>query len=330
MRQYLDAVRQILEQGTRKENRTGVDTLSTFGIHYKIDLQEGFPLLTTKKISWKNIVVELLWFLSGRTDIGFLKKHNCKFWDAWADKETGEVPSAYGNKWRAFPVHREKVIGGAWGSGSFPDPEAAEPVYLRKAEFNDQLQWMVAELSRNPMSRRMVVSAWDPENAQHSMLPPCHCLFLVNVQNVDRIVAHPEGLGGTVRVNRKELCLHLTQRSCDIALGVPYNIASYALLMHVLSRFSGIPVGTFSHLLADAHAYTCKPDGSMAEHDHVPGLREQLAREPRPLPRLRIDDSIRTLDDVPRLLELSTDDLMALFKLEGYDPHPAIDFEVAV
>jgi thymidylate synthase len=180
------------------------------------------------------------------------------------------------------------------------------------------------------MSRRMVVSAWAPGNAQTSKLPPCHCLFIVNVQNVNAIAAHPGGLGGTVYTVEKQLCLHLTQRSCDIALGVPYNIASYALLMHLLSRFSGIPVGIFGHTLVDAHAYTCKPDGSMAEFDHVPGLREQLTREPRPLPRLTIDSSVTSLDDVPRLLELGTEELMRLFVLDGYDPHPAINFKVAV
>jgi thymidylate synthase len=150
------------------------------------------------------------------------------------------------------------------------------------------------------------------------------------VQNVHRIVAHPEGLGGTVRVLRQELCLHLTQRSCDMALGVPYNIASYALLMHLLSRFSGIPVGTFGHSLVDAHIYTSKPDGSMAEYDHVPGLLEQLQREPRYLPDLHIHPSVTSLDDVPRLLELGTEELMRLFRLEGYSPWPAISFKVAV
>lgn len=324
MRQYLDAVKQILETGTRKENRTGVDTLSTFGVHYNVDLQRGFPLLTTKKISWKNIVVEMLWFLSGQTDISILKKHDCKFWDAWADPETGKVPSAYGNFWRHFPVHVGMTANVRWGGGTESQAK------VDSVAFNDQLAWVVDELKRNPMSRRMVVSAWAPGNAQTSKLPPCHCMFAVNVQNVSTIVPHPAGLGGTVRGTEQRLCLHLTQRSCDIALGVPYNIASYALLMHLLSRFSGIPVGTFSHTLVDAHAYTCKPNGSMAEYDHVPGLREQLSREPRPLPRLVIDRGVQDLDDVNKLLTFSTDDLMTFFKLEGYDPHPAINFKVAV
>lgn len=317
MDQYLKAVRTILETGTRKENRTGVDTLSTFNVNYNIDLQHGFPLLTTKAINWKNIVVEMLWFLSGQTDISILKKHGCKFWDAWSDTN-GKVPSAYGNFWREFPVHGELM------QDDGPDTRAVFE------EFNDQLAWVVGELQRNPMSRRMVVSAWAPGNAQTSKLPPCHCLFIVNVQNTERIVAHPEGLGGTVLRYGRELCLHLTQRSCDIALGVPYNIASYALLMHLLSRFSGIPVGTFGHTLVDAHAYTSKPDGSMAEFDHVPGLREQLTRAPRQLPTLEIDSSIKSLDDIKGLLELSTEELMWKFKLIGYSPWPGILFRVAV
>jgi thymidylate synthase len=314
MRQYLEAVREILTNGERKENRTGVDTLSTFSLHYNIDLQKGFPLLTTKAIEWKNIVVEMLWFLSGETNILILKKHGCKFWDAWADPETGEVPSAYGNFWRKFPVHDK--TGYAFTRPPYHDPNAAPSPYV----YNDQLAWLVNTLIKDPMSRRMVVSAWAPGNAQTSKLPPCHCQWIVNVQNV-------EDTDGRFW---PKLCLHLTQRSCDIALGVPYNIASYALLMHLLSRFSGIPVGTFGHTLVDAHAYTCKPDGSKAEYDHVPGLREQLTREPRPLPRLSIHSNIQKLDDINELLKLDTDELMKHFVLEGYDPHPAIKFKVAV
>jgi thymidylate synthase len=323
---YLSTVRAALRDGTRKPNRTLVDTISTFNINYEIDLQRGFPLLTTKKIDWKNIVVEMLWFLSGQTHIGVLKKHGCKFWDAWADKETGEVPSAYGSFWRKFPVHT---------------PDRVSPLRTMEpfmATFNDQLAWVVDTLRRDPMSRRMVVSAWAPGNAQTSKLPPCHCQWIVNVQNVETAEdmswmqnseAGGFGIPREIEIEQR-LCLHLTQRSADLALGVPYNIASYALLMHLLSRFSGIPVGTFGHSLVDAHIYTSKPDGSMAEFDHVPGLKEQLQREPRPLPELRIDSSITSLDDVPRLLELGTEELMRLFRLEGYDPHPAISFRVAV
>jgi len=290
---YLKAVREVLEQGTRRENRTGVDTLSTFNVNYEIDLRAGFPLLTTKEISWKNIVIENLWFLSGETQIGLLHKHKCKFWDPWAD-EKGFVPSAYGNFWRHFPIHDEQG----------------------RAAFNDQLAWVLGELKRNPMSRRLVVSAWAPGNAQTSRLPPCHCLFMFNVQ-IDRS-------------GEPILCLHLTQRSCDIALGVPYNIAGYALLLELFSRFSGIRAGIFAHTLVDAHIYTSKADGSMAEYDHVPGLLLQLERQPRSLPRLSIDSNLRSLSDLRPLLEASTEEVMRHFALAGYDPYPPISFKVAV
>ncbi len=289
MKQYLDAVRETLEVGTRKSNRTGVDTLSTFNINYEIDLAEGFPLLTTKEISWKNIVIENLWFLSGKTDIALLKKHNCKFWDPWAD-ENGKVPSAYGNFWRHFPL-----------------PENG---------FNDQIAYVVETLKTNPMSRRMIVSAWAPGNAQTSALPPCHAFWVVNVQNDET---------GDPRV-----CLHLTQRSCDIALGVPYNIAGYSLLLELFSRFSGIKPGVFGHTLIDAHIYTAKPDGSMAEYDHIPGLQTQLTRETRALPTLEIDPAITSLDDIEPLLSLETDEIMEKFQLHNYNPHPALQFKVAV
>ena len=288
MRVYQDLVRAVLERGTRKPNRTGVDTISLFNHNYAIDLADGFPLLTTKAVSWKNIVVENLWFLSGRTDIALLRKHGCKFWDPWAD-EAGRVPSAYGSFWRHFPT-----------------PDGGR----------DQIRWVAEELRRNPNSRRLVVSAWAPGNAHHSALPPCHVLWVLNVQN------DAEG--------RPRLNLHLTQRSADVALGVPYNIAGYAFLLHLFARLAELPVGTFAHTLIDAHVYTAKPDGSDPENDHVPGLREQLAREPRPLPTLTIDPSVRTLEDVERLIDADTETLLSTFRLDGYDPHPPIAFRVAV
>lgn len=303
MKQYLDAVAEVLSKGTRKENRTGVDTLSTFNINYEIDMRQGFPLLTTKEISWKNIVVENLWFLSGRTDIAFLKKHNCKFWDAWAD-DKGDVPSAYGNFWRAFPTHFDRV---SLHTGD---------VYEVDASYNDQIAWVIDELKRNPMSRRLVVSAWAPGNAQTSKLPPCHLMFVFNVQN-DR---HGE----------RSLCLHFTQRSADMALGVPYNIAGYGFLLELIARFTGLKPGIIAHTLIDAHVYTSKPDGSMAEFDHVPGLQMQLGRRPRFLPKLKIGAAIDSLADIEWLLELDTPELMKNFVLEGYDPEPAIPFKVAV
>ena len=233
MEQYLDAVRETLNTGQRKPNRTGVDTISTFNINYEIDLSLGFPLLTTKEISWKNIIIENLWFLSGRTDIAFLKKHNCRFWDPWADGN-GKVPSAYGNFWRHFPLPNNQT--------------------------NDQIAYVIDQLKRNPMSRRMAVTAWAPENAQSSNLPPCHAFWVLNTQFDANDAPY--------------LCLHLTQRSCDMALGVPYNIAGYSLMLELFARFSSIRAGIFGHTLIDAHIYTAKADGSMAEYDHIPRIAE--------------------------------------------------------
>jgi thymidylate synthase len=292
LQQYLNVVKRVLQHGERKVNRTGIDTLSTFNINYEVDLRDGFPLLTTKAISWKNIVVENLWFLSGDRHIGLLQKHGCKFWDPWADAE-GFVPSAYGNFWRHFPVHAEGETG-----------------------FNDQVRYVLRTLRENPASRRMVISAWAPGNAQQSQLPPCHLMFIFNVQyDAD---------------GEPYLCLHLTQRSCDVALGVPYNIAGYAFLLSLFAHLAGMRAGTFGHSLVDAHIYTAKPDGSMAEYNHVPGLHEQLQREPRQLPRLAISPDLKTLDDVLALCDADLDDILGAFRLDGYDPQPAISFKVAV
>jgi thymidylate synthase len=296
MKQYLDAVRHTIDVGTRKPNRTGVDTISTFNINYEVDLEEGFPLLTTKEISWKNIVIENLWFLSGNTDIRLLQKHGCKFWDPWADPKTSKVPSAYGNFWRHFPTTSPENDG--------------------NISFNDQIAWLIAEIKCNPMSRRLVVSAWSPGNAQNSELPPCHAFWAMNTQYDEH--------------GNPRLCLHLTQRSADIALGVPYNIAGYAFLLHLIGRFTKMPVGQFGHTLIDAHIYTAKPDGSMAEYDHIPKLKKQLERRPRKLPKLTIDERIQSLDDIEALLDLDTDEIMAYFPLDGYDPCGKLMFKVAV
>ncbi len=292
MKQYLELVEEVLDRGTRKQNRTGVDTISAFNVNYAIDLAEGFPLLTTKEISWKNIVVENLWFLSGDRHIGLLQKHGCKFWDPWADAE-GFVPSAYGNFWRHFPVPAEGETG-----------------------FNDQVRYVLRTLRENPASRRMVISAWAPGNAQQSQLPPCHLMFIFNVQY------SPDG--------EPRLCLHLTQRSCDVALGVPYNIAGYAFLLSLFAHLAGMRAGTFGHSLVDAHIYTAKPDGSMAEYNHIPGLHEQLQREPRQLPRLAISPDLKTLGDVLALCDADLETILSAFQLNGYDPQPAISFKVAV
>ena len=290
MQAYLDIVRRVLETGTRKPNRTGVDTLSRFHVSYAIPLADGFPLLTTKRISWKNIVVENLWFLSGEPTIRLLRRHGCRFWEPWAAPD-GTVPSAYGHLWRHHPGSRGPV---------------------------DQIRRVVAELRKNPMSRRLVVSAWAPENALGSALPPCHFAFVLNVQN--------DGSG--------EPCLNLqvTQRSCDIALGLPYNIAGYALLLHLFSAWSGLSPGQMAHTLVDAHIYTSREDGSMAEYDHVPGLKKQLARTPRPLPRLRLSGQVQSFAGFLALLEddPETGELLSHFRLEGYRPAADIRFRVAV
>jgi thymidylate synthase len=303
---YHAAVRQVLSDGTRKPNRTGVDTLSYFGLNYSINMLEGFPLLTTKAIQWHHIVVEMLWFLSGRTDISILHQHGIKFWDAWANAD-GEVPSAYGNFWRSFPVRGEIY----WGANN----DGLGPLFLK--ESNDQITWIIDEIKKNPMSRRLVVSAWEPSNAQTSKLPPCHLLFAFNVQNT---------------VNGDQLLnLHLTQRSADMALGVPYNIASYGLLLHLIARFTGLKPGNFSHTLVDAHVYTCKSNGDQADHDHVPNLEIQLKRMPRPAPKLVLSDDIQALGDIEALIQNpDLDYILSHIRLDNYEPHDALKFKVAV
>ena len=233
--------------------------------------------------------------------------------------------------------HVSTCINGGEQHRGYSFHRASEP--YRRPIPNNQIRWVLDELRRNPMSRRMVVSAWAPGNAQTSKLPPCHCLFMFNVQNKNLIEHHPpkqnddgRTLVPTVVGTKQRLCLHLTQRSCDVALGVPYNLASYALLLHLFARFSGIEPGIFGHTLVDAHVYTAKPNGEKAEYDHVPGLRQQLERTPRKLPKLVIAEGIRDLKDVEELMhpDFTTDDVMSNFVLEGYDPHPSIPFKVAV
>lgn len=316
MRQYLDLVEHVLANGVRKENRTGVDTLSTFGYYYEHDLREGFPLLTTKQIDWKNIVVELLWFLTGTNGQDFLERHGVKFWRPWY-RGDGLVNAAYGPAWRRFeyPSYYESDSGLSCMDGPCTG-------------HNDQIRWVVRQLREKPMRRDLVVSAWQPHIAQHppttkTYWAPCHCMFILNVQNE---------VGDDCLVSGRRLCLHLTQRSADVALGVPYNLASYALLLMLMARFAGMEPGIFGHTLIDAHVYTSKPDGSQAEYDHIPGLQEQLGRKPKPLPRLVVDDSIQTLEDVEALLkpDVTTDHILNLFRVEGYDPDPPIKFKVAV
>ena len=183
-------------------------------------------------------------------------------------------------------------------------------------EYNDQVRYVLDTIKKNPNSRRMVISAWAPGNAQASGLPPCHLLFIFNVQYDDK--------------GEPQLCVHLTQRSCDVALGVPYNIAGYSFLLHLFSHLTGMKPGIFGHSLVDAHIYTKKADGSMKEYDHIPGLKEQLNRSVRKLPSLVINPSIKTLDDVMNLIDADADTILSKFKLEDYRPEPFIPFKVAV
>ncbi|HVM62349.1 MAG TPA: thymidylate synthase [Verrucomicrobiae bacterium] len=279
MKEYLDLVKLVLDKGTRKKSRTGVDTISYFGAHYKVDLSAGYPLLTTKEVNWSAMLRELLWYLSGEDHIRNLRQHT-KIWDAWADAD-GKLETAYGRYWRRFPS---------------PYLDAKGQWQVREV---DQIQFVLDTLRKEPYSRRIVVTAWEPGNAETSKLPPCHYSFVFNVQG-------------------KRLNCHLTQRSGDIALGIPFNLACYATLTQMIAQEVGLEVGYFSHTIVDAHIYTASPKGGLAEYDHVPGLREQLMREPRPLPKLVI--AKKPFD------QLKFED----FKLVDYHPHPKIKFKVAV
>ena len=293
MREYLDLVRTVLTHGIRKPSRTGVDTLAFFGAFYKVDLAAGFPLLTTKKVNFASCLHELLWYLSGEDHIRNLRKVT-KIWDAWADTNGG-LETAYGRYWRRFPHPVQKSHA----------PLAQTGVRTAEVQEIDQIQYVIDEIRRNPFSRRLVVTAWEPGNAENSKLPPCHYTFAFNVS--------PDAAGAPRRLN-----CHLTQRSGDIALGIPFNLACYATLTQMLAQEVGLEPGQFAHTIIDAHIYCADAGSPMAAYDHVAGLKTQLERTPRPLPRLII---------APKpLQDLRFED----FKVEGYDPHPAIQFKVAV
>jgi len=264
MRQYHELLERVLREGTRKEDRTGTGTLSVFGHQMRFDLAEGFPLVTTKKLHLRSIVHELLWFLAGDTNIAYLKANGVSIWDEWADAD-GDLGPVYGHQWRSWPDGRGGVI--------------------------DQIAQVVADIRRNPDSRRLIVSAWNPADVPQMALPPCHCLFQFYVL---------EG----------KLSCQLYQRSADIFLGVPFNIASYALLTHMVAQVSGLKPGDFVHTFGDAHIYS----------NHVEQVHEQLSRAPRALPTLRLNP------DVDDLFAFRFEDIA----VEGYDPHPAIRAPVAV
>lgn len=270
MREYLDLVQRVLDTGVLKKNRTGVDTVSCFAEHLTIDLDRGFPLLTTKKMNFKALLHEVLWYLSGEDHIRNLRQHT-KIWDAWADAE-GNLDTAYGRYWRRFPSAQLDPATGAYT--------------VREV---DQIGEVLRLLRTDPTSRRMVVTAWEPGNAFSSRLPPCHYTFAFQVQE-----------------NR--LNCHLTQRSGDIAIGIPFNIAAYSLLTQAIARQVGLVPGAFSHTIIDAHIYV----------NHIDGLKQQLTRTPRTLPKLEI--APKPLD------ELRFED----FTLVGYECDEPIKFEVAV
>ncbi len=264
MRQYLDLMARVLEEGTRKDDRTGTGTLSVFGHQMRFDLADGFPLVTTKKLHVKSIVHELLWFLSGDTNIRYLKENGVSIWDEWAD-ESGDLGPVYGRQWRSWAAPDGRTI--------------------------DQISELIEAISSNPDSRRLIVSAWNPADIDRMALPPCHCLFQFYVA---------EG----------RLSCQLYQRSADIFLGVPFNIASYALLTQMVAQVCGLRPGDFVHTLGDAHLYI----------NHLDQARLQLGREPRPLPVMQINADIHSIFD------FVYDD----FELRDYDPHPHIRAEVAV
>ena len=264
MRQYLDLLQEVLDQGVVRDDRTGTGTRSVFGRQLRFDLAEGFPALTTKRLHLRSIIVELLWFLRGETNVDYLHRHGVTIWDEWAD-ENGELGPVYGSQWRSWAT---------------PDGRSI-----------DQIAGVVDSIRHDPNSRRLIVSAWNVAEVDSMALPPCHTLFQFYVAN-------------------GRLSCQLYQRSGDLFLGVPFNIASYSLLVMMVAQACGLAPGEFVHTFGDAHLYS----------NHVEQAREQLSRQPRPLPRMRLNP------EVGSVFEFGPDD----FELAGYDPHPPIRAAVAV
>ena len=264
MREYLDLVSRVLDEGVAKADRTGTGTLSVFGHQMRFDLGRGFPLVTTKKVHVRSVVAELLWFLQGSTNVAWLREQGVTIWDEWAD-EAGELGPVYGRQWRSWPEP---------GGGSI-----------------DQLRGVVDTIRRDPDSRRLVVSAWNVADIPRMALAPCHALFQFYVAD-------------------GRLSCQLYQRSADVFLGVPFNIASYALLTHMVAATTGLEPGDFVHTFGDAHLYV----------NHLEQAREQLKRSPRPLPELWLDPAVVDIDGFD----------MESVKVSGYDPYPAIKAPIAI
>ncbi|MEQ8212035.1 MAG: thymidylate synthase [Lacipirellulaceae bacterium] len=264
MRQYLNLLQDVLDNGTKKSDRTGTGTRSVFGRQLRFDLSAGFPLLTTKKLHLRSIIHELLWFLRGETNIAYLKENGVSIWNEWAD-EQGELGPVYGHQWRSWPTADGGVV--------------------------DQITELVEQIQTNPDSRRLIVSAWNVGELSKMALPPCHLLFQFYVA---------EG----------KLSCQLYQRSADVFLGVPFNIASYAMLTMMVAQATGLQSGDFVHTLGDAHLY----------ENHLDQARTQLERDPRGLPNMRLNPKVNSI------FEFKYDD----FTLENYDPHPHIKAPVAV
>ncbi len=264
MKQYLDLLQRVFTEGTPKEDRTGTGTISIFGHQMRFNMDDGFPMLTTKKLHLKSIIYELLWFLSGDTNIKYLQEHGVRIWNEWADNN-GDLGHIYGYQWRSWPDYNGGYI--------------------------DQIKEAVETIKHNPDSRRIIVSAWNVADLPNMKLPPCHAFFQFYVAN-------------------KRLSLQLYQRSADIFLGVPFNIASYALLLHMMAQVTGLKAGDFVHTLGDAHIYK----------NHLEQVKLQLSRTPRSLPQIKINPEVKDI------FNFKYED----FEIIGYDPHPHIKGEVAV
>lgn len=266
----------VLEHGAESNDRTGVGTRSVFGTQMRFDLSKEFPLITSKRVHWKSVVGELLWLLSGSTNVKDLQARGVTIWDEWADAD-GDLGPVYGKQWRAWETTTITKL----GMGRSMERKVI-----------DQIKWVVDEIRRNPDSRRLIVSAWNPADIDKMALPPCHTLFQFYVRD-------------------GRLSCQLYQRSADMFLGVPFNIASYALLTHMIAALCGLEVGEFVHTIGDAHIY----------NNHIAQVTEQLAREDLPRPRLTIN-----VGDAKYPWELTEEDII----LEGYEPHPSIKADVAV